>query len=352
VESIRIERTIHRSSNSPIRDLLEPHSAVRLAGETGRQFRPQGIGGIAQKVRRGAVMKRVIPSLMLVAVVVPAVTLPAASSRTEPAADACLSKPDSAPPQGQHWYYRIERPSGRHCWYLGAQREKAKPLREAAPPKPPPALVSELKQEPSPEIKREPSPEPIIRTAQAVPEMYGQPEAAPISASAIQPPSLTQNDPDPDTQLQVGLQHRASEPAEQASTGPIVTAASPGTPSIAQLSFQDIVLLAAALALVGTILRSIFRLLLVRRLRRRRVALRRQWETAKATRPPRSAAVAASASAGRHADLARQRLAIAASIGIPRQRSWPQAPTDEPAAHAPREGSLLELLQNLRRAAA
>ena len=289
-------------------------------------------------------MKRVLPSLMLVAVVVPAVTLPAASSRTEPAADACLSKPDSAPPQGKHWYYRIERPSGRHCWYLGAQREKAKPLREAAPPKPPPALVSEIKQEPSPE--------PIIRTAQAVPEMYGQAEAAPISASPIQPPSLTQNDPDADTQLQVGLQHRESEPADEASTGPVVTAASPGTPSIAKVGFEDIILIAAAVALVGTILRSSFRLLVVRRLRRRRVALRRQWETASATHPAVSAAVAASASAGRHADLARQPPGIAPSIGIPRQRPWRQAPTDDLGAQAPREGSLQELLQNLRRAAA
>jgi hypothetical protein len=51
-----------------------------------------------------------------------------------PAADDCLSKPNGLAPEGSHWYYRIDRASKRHCWYLGDQREKlsrAKPQNSA-----------------------------------------------------------------------------------------------------------------------------------------------------------------------------------------------------------------------------
>jgi hypothetical protein len=40
-------------------------------------------------------------------------------SRAEPATEECKSKPDAPSPSGSHWYYRINRPDGRHCWYLG-----------------------------------------------------------------------------------------------------------------------------------------------------------------------------------------------------------------------------------------
>jgi len=36
-------------------------------------------------------------------------------------ADACITKPGSSGPKGTHWYYRINRADGRHCWYLGSQ---------------------------------------------------------------------------------------------------------------------------------------------------------------------------------------------------------------------------------------
>jgi hypothetical protein len=34
------------------------------------------------------------------------------------AADECLSAPKETTPAGGHWYYRIEHPSNRHCWYV------------------------------------------------------------------------------------------------------------------------------------------------------------------------------------------------------------------------------------------
>jgi len=37
------------------------------------------------------------------------------------AADDCLSGPKGATPQGSHWYYHLEKGTGRKCWYLGSQ---------------------------------------------------------------------------------------------------------------------------------------------------------------------------------------------------------------------------------------
>ena len=52
------------------------------------------------------------------------------SSTTGDAADECLSGPKGTAPQGSHWYYRVERSTGRHCWYLGAEGQKVRSVSE------------------------------------------------------------------------------------------------------------------------------------------------------------------------------------------------------------------------------
>lgn len=52
---------------------------------------------------------------------VPTAAQPAAA---QAAADDCLAKPNGSAPQGKHWYYHVERSSGRHCWYLHAEIPK------------------------------------------------------------------------------------------------------------------------------------------------------------------------------------------------------------------------------------
>jgi hypothetical protein len=54
-----------------------------------------------------------------------------------PAADDCLAGPKEQTPQGGHWYYRIEHPSNRHCWYLKDEHDKA--VQVAPPDASPPA---------------------------------------------------------------------------------------------------------------------------------------------------------------------------------------------------------------------
>ena len=64
---------------------------------------------------------------------------PAASSAANAAAD-CLASPKGIAPQGQHWYYRVERSTKRQCWYLRAEggkdnaKDSAKPVQTAAGP--------------------------------------------------------------------------------------------------------------------------------------------------------------------------------------------------------------------------
>jgi hypothetical protein len=66
------------------------------------------------------------------------------------AAAECLSGPKDAAPEGSHWYYRIEHPSERHCWYLRKEGEK---LSEIASPVAPPAAKQVLP-EPAPAMQR------------------------------------------------------------------------------------------------------------------------------------------------------------------------------------------------------
>src|SRR5258707_681301 len=61
--------------------------------------------------------------------------------------DSCLAGPKGAQSAGGHWYYRIDRATKRHCWYLGEEKDKtaatapqdaaastAEPAAAAAPP--------------------------------------------------------------------------------------------------------------------------------------------------------------------------------------------------------------------------
>jgi hypothetical protein len=55
------------------------------------------------------------------------------------AAEECLTAPKDETPPGKHWYYRIERGTKRHCWYLreegetSSQTATSTPARRASP---------------------------------------------------------------------------------------------------------------------------------------------------------------------------------------------------------------------------
>jgi hypothetical protein len=56
--------------------------------------------------------------------------LTAMSYSSAAAADDCLLEPKGQTPQGSHWYYRMERGTKRHCWYLKDENDK---VSQAAP---------------------------------------------------------------------------------------------------------------------------------------------------------------------------------------------------------------------------
>ncbi|MBX9709901.1 MAG: hypothetical protein K2X60_02605 [Xanthobacteraceae bacterium] len=57
----------------------------------------------------------------------------AASSCTTAFADECLSGPKGTTPGGKHWYYRIDRATKKHCWYVREEGGKTRKVASAKP---------------------------------------------------------------------------------------------------------------------------------------------------------------------------------------------------------------------------
>src|SRR5689334_15237144 len=75
--------------------------------------------------------RRIAPVLLaslvgLIAASAAACAEPAPAESSSAGAD-CLAKPNAPSTPGNHWYYRVDRASGRHCWYqrptIGASNE-------------------------------------------------------------------------------------------------------------------------------------------------------------------------------------------------------------------------------------
>jgi hypothetical protein len=79
-----------------------------------------------------------IPAMLAILVIVST----ARSGGAEPAGNDCIAKPNSAPPQGSHWYYRVDRTANRRCWYLD---RAGLMVRQAESPKRLPSVTSTAK---------------------------------------------------------------------------------------------------------------------------------------------------------------------------------------------------------------
>jgi len=256
-------------------------------------------------------------------------------------ADDCLAQPNGDAPQGQHWYYRIDRGTKRHCWYLKGQGEKV--ARAASPERAAPAKTASPKteiaaQRPVADARAElpsrarieddtsafatrPAPAPINAAASAANTaaaddngtgsnvMSRWPEPTGVSSTADtppEPPSVvvadnTQPGPTaaapmtsaPMTSAPVTTQTMSAAPADVAAAAP--TAASTATASTAvekySGSLQELLMVAfAALALAGLIGSAVYRLASLRHAKRRYNASRRSadWQAPKKKRraPP------------------------------------------------------------------
>jgi hypothetical protein len=107
------------------------------------------------------------------------------------AGDDCLAGPNTAAPQGSHWYYRLDRLTHRQCWYLGSERRTHAPDASPARSHPPNTMGAQPASQTPTEARTAeavgPGPEPLTvtvapiedRTAKGVAAEPGPVEKAP-----------------------------------------------------------------------------------------------------------------------------------------------------------------------------
>jgi hypothetical protein len=122
--------------------------------------------------------------------------------RSVNAADSCLTEPRGDSAQGKHWYYHIERGTGRHCWYLrgedetsaGADDDKQATADQAPSPKVVPAAARTFADAHAEIAPRTTVPD---RTnAAAAPSVWPAPQAANAAANNANASAPAQAAPD------------------------------------------------------------------------------------------------------------------------------------------------------------
>ena len=116
----------------------------------------------------------------ILVIVVAAVSLTARMSIAQSAADECITKPNSTPPQGSHWYYRIDRATRKQCWYLGPEGDKVRARQSG----------SRFKSAAAPKERRPPTAETSDETtAAAAPVKTATADATPVPTIASEAPA-------------------------------------------------------------------------------------------------------------------------------------------------------------------
>jgi hypothetical protein len=186
------------------------------------------------------------------------------------AADDCLTAPNTQPPQGSHWYYRIDGATQRHCWYLGPEGQKvhhAEPEVQPAAKSATPLRTENGGDRPMASAQVEP-PLPPLRPATAA-NATAQAGVQRISQGASQSTPSTVQWPDP--QQPAGASDReAGGPstlqyvnAEDEMVQPAASAAHART----NMPIWVTLLVASALAVAGLFQQAIFKIMIARRRR-------------------------------------------------------------------------------------
>jgi hypothetical protein len=189
------------------------------------------------------------------------------------AADDCLASPKGIAPQGQHWYYRVERGTKRQCWYLrdapkaaqGVQQDSQQSAQSAAPA--PAAKSSRTVQDARAEWRSQPTAPaqdatasiPAQGAAMVSPAAPSRSNAAPDGTA--QPPAVASRWPDataagpsPAPQVAVGTMVADADPTPQAadSSAPVTQATADAPVGKQTGSLQTLLLVVGgALALAG-----------------------------------------------------------------------------------------------------
>ena len=146
-------------------------------------------------------------------------TTPAAPSAANAAASDCLASPKGAAPQGQHWFYRLDRATKRQCWYLRAEGGKATLSAQATADTP---------------NADSPAP-PSVQNARAeyiAPSTAANTPAAAGPPPAPQQPSRTVADSNAEQPAVAARWPDASATAEAPAPAPVAAAAKPAKPAV------------------------------------------------------------------------------------------------------------------------
>jgi hypothetical protein len=258
------------------------------------------------------------------AALVSALVLSVHWSSVQAAADNCLAKPNAAAPQGSHWYYRVDQAGNRRCWYLGPKGAKE---RQAWSPEPQPAPNPQPK--PASQLMATATPatpaQLVDRAADATATFSMFSPALPPSANAADggpggPGSAISGAGGPAI-MHPGDGYLLARPALTAAD----LAAAERPPRLNAKLEPMLVYVAGALAVV-MLFRKVLRSFAIRRLRRRRLTLREQWnEELRATRSrePISQASAGTVAATHPAQSRRK------SVTVPRTAEIPRPPADD-----------------------
>ena len=211
-----------------------------------------------------ALIGSVIAGAPLAAVSQTAPSAPGAASTANAASD-CLASPKGVAPQGQHWFYRLERSTKRQCWYLRAEGSKAASTTQTAdgtqqPDSPPPQSVQNARAE---YIAPQSGAAPIAQPAPAAAPPSTQP--APAASNEPQQPTVTARWPDttaaaapPAPQPTAAAATASAQPP--AAPAPVALAAADSATDKPTGSLQTLLLvIVGALALAGLIASMIYR---------------------------------------------------------------------------------------------
>ncbi len=146
--------------------------------------------------------------------------LSSASYSAPQAADECLAAPNGPSPEGSHWYYRLERGTKRHCWYLRDESQKSsQSASSSVAPSTKPAAP-----------KAEPAIRGMVANARA--------ELPPASTRGIAGSTASIAPPQPPALVPNATSAASSRPAPDTSSTPTVASRWPGPSSLAPSANQ------------------------------------------------------------------------------------------------------------------
>jgi hypothetical protein len=210
-----------------------------------------------------ALVGSIIAGAPLAAVSQNAPSAPAAASVANAASD-CLASPKGTAPDGQHWYYRLERATKRQCWYLRAEGGKTATTTQTAnavaqPDSPAPHPVQDARAEyitpQSAAQNAQPAAPPASTTADSNPQQPAVATRWPDAAAVAAAPT-----PQPATAPTTSDARPSEKPAISPAPAPVTLTAADAPADKPTGSLQMLLLVVGgALALAGLLASIIYR---------------------------------------------------------------------------------------------